>query len=151
LEPDTTDTRQITANERRVAGILLKGLPPAPEAFSGVPRREFLLVDPDDPVGLLYRFLEDPQLKGYGVTLENYINEDTFHTIDTFHTPLIVSAGGDGVTGLYEPWRTETGILGILAQPAGTNFPASTIPTQAVEDAMQDNVTNRNRRAGGQR
>lgn len=144
--------RQITDSERRVAGILLKGLPPAPGTISAVQQREFLLVDPDDPVGIVYQFLEDPTNVSMGINLHNYINEDTFHTIDTFHTPLIVSAGVDGITGLYEPWRTETGILGILAQPAGTNFTsASTIPTQAVEDAMRDNVTNRNRRAGGQR
>lgn len=149
---DATDTRVITGDERRVAGILLKGLPPAPGTIGSALQREYLLVDPDDPVGILYTFLENPQYVNLGVDLQDYINEDFFHTIDTFHTPLIVSAGVDGNLGLYEPWRNEVGILGILAQPDGTNFDSgSTVPTQTVEDAMLDNVTNRNRRAGGQR
>ena len=144
---DPTDTRVISDSERRVAGILLKGLPPAPDTFTGIQQREFLLVDPDDPIGLLYTLLED-------VNLQSDINEDTFHTIDTFHTPLIVSAGVDENLGLYEPWRVDTGIYGTLAQPDGTNFvPGSgtTVPTPTVEEAMLDNVTNRNRRAGGRR
>jgi len=145
---DDTDTRVVTANERRVAGILLKGLPPAPATFGGVQQREFLLMDPDDPIGLLYTLLEDPRHIDMG--LQDFINEDTFHTIDTYHTPLIVSAGVDATLGLYEPWRTEPGILGILAQPDGTNFQTgNSFPTQTVEEAMLDNITNRNRRAGG--
>lgn len=149
---DNTDTRVISDDERRVAGSLLKGLPPAPGTISGTLQRDFLLVDPDDPFGLIYSLLENPEYLAFGIDLGNIINEDSFHTIDTYHTPMIVSAGVDEDFGLYEPWRTQTGILGILAQPAGTDFnSAMYTPTQAVEDAMLDNVTNRNRRSGGQR
>ena len=45
--------------------------------------------DPDDPLGLV------PTL-----------DEATFHTANTFHTPLVVSAGPDGLLGLYEPSDT---------------------------------------------
>ena len=149
---DPTDTRQVTSDERRVASHLLKGLPPSPGTISGVTQREYLLVDPDDPIGLLYTFLENPRYSNMGVTLVDYINEDSFHTVDTYHTPLIVSAGVDGITGLYEPWRTDPGIYGTLAQPDGTNFVSgTTLPASEVEDAMLDNITNRNRRAGGRR
>ena len=149
---DATDTRVITADERRVAGILLKGLPPAPEIISGpqIKQREHLLVDPDDPIGLLYAFLENPCLINIGVDLSNHINEDTFHTIDTYHTPLIVSAGADEQLGLHEPWFTATGIFGTLAQPIGVVLPAVPVYPLTSEDVMLDNVSNRNRRAGGQ-
>lgn len=149
---DLTETREVTSDERRVASHLLKGLPPAPGTVSEVTQREYLLVDPDDPIGLLYTFLENPVYSNMGVNLVNYINEDSFHTVDTYHTPLIVSAGVDGITGLYEPWRTDTGIYGTLAQPDGTNFDSGIIlPAPEVEDAMLDNITNRRRRAGGRR
>ncbi len=149
---DSTDTRVITDDERRVAGTLLRGLPPAPGTVGGAQQREYLLVDPDDPVGLLYTFIENPQYINMGVDLQDYINEDTFHSIDTFHTPLIVSAGPDEILGLYEPTTVSTGVLGTLAQVDGTNFDSGTmVPTQAVEDSLLDNVTNRHRRAGGQR
>ncbi|MCH2201939.1 MAG: type II secretion system GspH family protein [Fuerstiella sp.] len=147
---DGTDGRVITADERRVAGVLLKGLPPAPGTISGTQQREHLLVDPDDPIGLLYTFLENPQYIAMGIDLQDYINEDTFHTIDTYHTPLIVSAGADENLGLYEPWFTDTGIFGTLAQPVGVVLPAVPVYPLAGEDAMLDNVTNRSRRAGGQ-
>ena len=149
---DATDIRVITADEREAAEILMSGLPPAPGAFPGGVQREYLLVDPDDPVGLIYTLLENPYYQDIGIDLSDIINETTLHSIDTWHAPLIVSAGVDGVLGLYEPWRADVGVLGTLAQIDGTNFSSGPfVPAPSVVDAMRDNVTNVNRRAGSQR
>lgn len=57
-----------------------------------------------------------------------------YHDVDTYHTPLVVSAGPDGVLGLYEP--NDVGNGGILGQPTGD------------VDALRDNLTNTNIQAG---
>jgi len=68
--------------------------------------------------------------------------ESNYHTVDTYHVPLIVSAGEDGATnpgnalGLYEPYDTTN--YGNLAQPIIDG-----------EVYLLDNVTNQNLRAGG--
>ncbi|MCA9011849.1 MAG: type II secretion system protein, partial [Planctomycetaceae bacterium] len=58
LTPDGNESdglREVTAIERTYASNLIRGLPAAPLAFAGLPaQRDMLLVDPDDPVGLLY-------------------------------------------------------------------------------------------------
>ena len=108
---------------------------------------------------------------GMGVNLQDYIDEDLFHTVDTYHTPLIVSAGADEQMGLHEPWHISedtngNGVLdlgedinsngqidrisGFLAQPIGVVLPAVPVYPLTGEEAMLDNVSNRNRRAGGQ-
>ena len=35
------------------------------------------------------------------------VHESRYSTFDTYHKPLVVSAGADGVLGLYEPFFTE--------------------------------------------
>ena len=35
------------------------------------------------------------------------INESSYHTLDTWHRPLVVSMGPDGFLGLYEPFANE--------------------------------------------
>lgn len=59
-----------------------------------------------------------------------------FHTLATYSTPLVVSAGPDGELGLFEPWRWQGGVFGHLANVESA---ASTI----------DNITNHNTRSGG--
>jgi hypothetical protein len=65
---------------------------------------------------------------------------------------LIVSAGPDELLGLREPTETNqtAGIFGNLAQYADTTVTAP-LPSNAVVDQLFDNITNRNRRAGGRR
>lgn len=160
--PDGIDAdgngREITPQERFYAGLLVKGLPPSPAAIGSATQRDMMLVDPDDPVGILYTFIEDETYKAMGIDLTLQYNETLFHTPDTYHTPLIVSAGADELLGLREPNNTNAslGIFGNLAQYAGTtapgfsgpSFPASGGP---VFEALLDNITNRNRRAGARR
>ncbi len=102
--------------------------------------------------------------------------EPYYPTLDTFSTPLILSVGPDGVAagdapesadgldetglGLFEPyWGIDTngdGIadseIGILAQPRGLTISGGqyVIPSDMFS-ALSDNLTNRNRRAGGRR
>ncbi len=158
---DPTETRSISANERLYASLLIRGLPPAPVPLPGpsggmTTQRDLLFVDPDDPVGLLYSFIEDPQYKGMGIDLTREFNEEKYHTPDTYHVPLIVSAGPDGYLGLREPTESNAsqGIFGNLAQYAGTfapNFSTGPTPSAEVTDQLMDNITSRNRRAGGKR
>lgn len=63
------------------------------------------------------------------------INEASFHTPNTYHVPLIVSAGPDYELGLYEP--TDTTNYGHLAQPV----PAAV--ANPGESELVDNITNR--------
>lgn len=157
LFPDGSEAdglREITSQERLFAGLLIRGLPASPTALpvGAGAQRDMLLVDPDDPVGLLYSFIEDPTYRALGIDLTQEYNEAKYHTPDTYHVPLIVSAGADGKLGLREPTETDptAGIFGNLAQFDGTTTSAPT-PSSRVTDQLLDNITNRNRRSGARR
>jgi len=151
--PDTTiGQRVISGDERAVANILLKGLPPAPTLLpNGVLPRDLLLTDPDDAIGTLYSELE--RLNGLNgrPLLAAEFNEAKYHTPDTFHAPVIMSAGVDQKLGLYEP--TDTANLGNLAA-YNSNLDGNATPGQpsdfaALIDVISDNLTSRNKLAGG--
>jgi type II secretory pathway pseudopilin PulG len=147
---------------RPIAGLLISGLAPAP-AF---PSKQWdpLSEDPDDPYGLITT--EMKRLVASGVLATSSYNETLYPTLDTYHTPLVVSLGADGDLGLYEPYEgTASGAsgagvldtnLGILAQPIhGSGGPYDIVdnvtrtPTgNYVTSTLADNLTNRNRRAG---
>ncbi|MEQ9409710.1 MAG: type II secretion system protein [Fuerstiella sp.] len=153
--PDNNESdglREILSSEREYAGLLVKGLPPSPSMIGSATQRDMMLVDPDDPVGILYTFIEDPKYKNMGIDLTEEYNEAKYHTPDTYHVPLIVSAGPDERLGLREPNNTDApaGVFGNLAQYAGTTVSAP-LPTNEVVDTLFDNITNRNRRAGARR
>ncbi len=166
VEPDplthgeSRGMRTILPSERQYAELTFKGLPPQPipildAAGNWVTQRDMLLVDPDDPVGILYTFIEDPKYVNMGIDLTREFNEAKYHTPDTYHAPLIISAGGDERLGLREPndFDENAGIFGNLAQYAGTFAPANgdAMPSDQVFDALTDNISNRNRRMGGRR
>lgn len=158
LTPDGNESdglREITPTERQYASLLIRGLPQVPTSIGLLtPQRDMLLVDPDDPVGLLYSFIEDPNYINLGIDLTAEINEAKYHTLDTYHVPLIVSAGPDEKLGLREPndFDAASGIYGNLAQYEGTTAVSGfQQPTAAVVDKLVDNLTNRNRRVGGKR
>ena len=146
--------RRVTLWERELAEVVMKGLPPAPTPLGSSTPRDLLLTDPDDPVGFLYTFLEDPALKAMGVRIFDEFNEENYHTPDTYHAPLIISAGPDEMLGLREPNDISggDGIFGNLAQYAGTTVDnPDPNAVSGVVDSLFDNVSNRNRRAGGRR
>ncbi len=153
---DPTDTRVVAGLERQIANTQFQGLAPPPITMpNGVTPRDMLLIDPDDPVGVLYSELE--RLNGLN-GMPNFkaeFNELKYHTPETYHTPLIVSAGPDEEFGIQQPGHfaePSTGVyeLGNLAQLEGTTT-ASPAPSAAVLDKLFDNISNRNRRAGAKR
>jgi len=139
---DATDVRAIPMIDRDRAGLLFRGLSPPPLPLpNGVLPRDLLLTDPDDPVGRLYSELERLDGTNGKPLFAAEFNEAKYHTPETFHAPLVVSAGADGELGLLEPNDTDAaaGRFGNLAQFDGN------------DDALTDNITNRNRRVGGRR
>jgi hypothetical protein len=102
----------------------------------------------------------------------NSVSESRYHTLDTYHRPLVVSAGADGAMGLYEPNHYEdanlNGILdagedangngfldiGFLGQPVNEDGSTGDLNGNGLVDtfaspfASFDDLTNHNRRAG---
>ena len=101
------------------------------------------------------------------------VSETNYHTLDTYHRPLVVSVGADGILGLYEPFANEdlnfNGVLdggedvngntyldiGFLAQPINEDAATGDINGNGALDTFSnptaafDDITNHNRRAGG--
>jgi hypothetical protein len=126
--------------------------PPPIVMPNGAVPRDLLLIDPDDPVGRLYSELERLDGTNGKPLFATEYNEANYHTPETFHAPLIVSAGPDESLGLREPSETDlsNGIFGNLAQLAGTTV-QNPQPSSRTIDALTDNISNLNRRAGGRR
>ncbi len=119
-----------TAIIRPLAGLLIKGLPAAPTASGDVDQ---LSLDPDDQVGVYLATVNNSNL-------DPALYESHYHTPDTYHIPLIVSAGPDKATGLNEPYN----------DPATTSDDAFqlALPTAAsmldfLNSELNDNLTNR--------
>lgn len=153
---DVTDRRLIAGLERETANLLFRGLSPPPVALpNGVTPRDLLLTDPDDPVGRLYSEMERLNGANGSPLLATEFNEANYHTPETYHTPLVVSAGPDGDLGLLEPVVTDpsTNTFGNLASIPDMNNDTLFDATDhlLVRDQLVDNITNRNRRAGGRR
>jgi len=150
---DNTDTRVIAGAERQITELVMRGLsaPPVGVPNGAVPR-DVLLIDPDDPVGRLYSELERLDGTNGKPLFAAEFNEANYHTPETFHAPLIISAGPDEELGLREPGETNIaqGIFGNLAQLAETTV-QNPQPSSATTDALLDNISNLNRRAGARR
>ena len=130
--------------ERQIARTQLRGVPDKPYLAN---ERDLALVDPDDPVGVLSTFVfnysNEPIDGGIAdLEVDNEIKPDNYHTLETFHAPLIVSAGIDERLGLGEPYEVNTAAPGHLGYWEDTD---------ASKDAMYDNLTNRSGGAGGAR
>ncbi|MCA9014719.1 MAG: type II secretion system protein [Planctomycetaceae bacterium] len=124
--------------DRTTASIFFSGLPAIPSVSTEI---DPLQIDPDDPLGriehensirtndqLLSPLFDDGTAPSYSYPL--------YGTMNTFWMPLIVSAGEDGVLGLYEPNdETNYGVLGN--------------PVPGADAGTYDNITNHNQRAGG--
>lgn len=129
------------ALDRVTANLLINGLPAVPPGGTSDP----LNADSDDPLGLTstYSYTDS------GGVVHTFEND--YHTVNTYHTPLIVSAGEDGLLGLFEPSNVLVG-----ASPGyvnGVNATSSTLGYLALPDgtpeALNDNISNLNRRVGG--
>jgi prepilin-type N-terminal cleavage/methylation domain-containing protein len=123
--------------DRGTASAFFNGLPPA--SAGGFKEVDPLNVDADDPQGRIQH--ENARSDNLLTPLFNSSADSQYFTgqygvMNTFWLPLIVSAGQDGVLGLYEPYDEAN--FGVLAQPI--------LPTG---DGIFDNITNHNQRAGG--
>lgn len=97
--------------------------------IGNIPSAQILRNDPQDPLGTN--------------TAPADAFEQNFHTKQTWHAPLVVSAGPDGEFGLLSP--TEDGAnYGHLAQPEPDND-----PNKPTVEYLQDNVSNLLLRVGG--
>ncbi len=93
-----------------------------------------LNADPDDAVGVMVNLIN---LSNAGFDVELM-----YHTPNTYSLPLIVSAGPDGVLGLYEP--SDRTNYGHLAQPNDDGKPEDGNGNILLGDsALNDNITNR--------
>jgi hypothetical protein len=113
--PNSDDTL-VPKSVRAFAGLYIDGLPRSPILIetapgSGIWRTvagdfDQLNEDGDDPFGLL--LYNATQLADLGIAdVLNGLNESRFHTLNTYHKPLVVSAGADGLLGLLEPFENE--------------------------------------------
>ena len=121
--------------DRANASVFFDGLPSASAA--GFNEADPLNVDADDPQGRIQH--EDNRSGNLLTPLFNAsasYSAGEYATMNTYWVPLIVSAGEDGILGLYEP--SDEINNGVLAQPI--------LP---VVDGIFDNITNHNQRAGG--
>ena len=154
-----SDDHTITAVDRNVASLLMSGLPAPPRA--GSRQHDMLNQDPGDELGLIAQEARRLFESRAQINLLSIFNEANYHTIDTYHAPLIVSAGADNRLGLFEPFPTEdlngNGTLdaagGLFEDLNGngsidTTYGHLAMPTGVVDD-LTDNITNRNQRAGG--
>lgn len=152
-QSDSTDTRAIAKAERDITQLIFRGLAAPPVIMpNGATPRDVLLIDPDDPVGRLYSELERLDGTNGKPLFATEFNEANYHTPDTFHAPLIISAGPDEELGLREPIDTNggQGVFGNLAQLADTTV-QSPQPSSNTLEALLDNISNLNRRAGARR
>lgn len=109
--PGSEDT-QISAELRFFAGLYIEGLP-RPPLLTGSPPRPILgdfdqlNVDGDDPIGVLLDETIRLSNLPFPILVRDAVHESRYNTFDTYHKPLVVSAGPDGNLGLYEPFYTE--------------------------------------------
>lgn len=149
----TTDDTLVAKTTRQFAALYFLGLPRSPVTPPIPGDYDLLNEDPDDAYGVL--IAEVKRLQALGIPMLSAVNESRYHSFDTFHKPLIVSAGPDGVLGLLEPNVTEDANLnGSLDSGEDTN--GNTFldigylaqPVSIPNENAFDDITNRNRRAG---
>lgn len=117
------------ATDRATAGLLIGSLPAATTP-------DPLNADSGDPLGATANYVDSTAVN----PLTGNTFETDYHTPNTYSTPLIVSAGEDGILGLYEPTNTAAGTEGYLGRANAT---------LVGQGALNDNITNLNRSAGG--
>lgn len=147
----TSNPTLLTQVDRTYANLVWSGLPAPPVANGDLDQ---LSRDPDDPTGQLMRYARNSSSSNV-VTVMTTI-QNRFHTPDTYHAFLIMSAGPDGVLGLGEPSDPV-----IAAPGAGVGSLVCTSPSldqlgqgrlaavstfaSVVDHPLNDNISNRKR------
>lgn len=176
LAAANSDDTFIEPEARAFASFMMSGLPRPPQIQG---QYDLLNEDPDDPYGLVLAEMKrlssttPPMLD----PTQFFVFESLYHSFDTYHKPLVISAGPDGLLGIREPFVTEdlnfNGAFdtgedlngdgsfndGVVAPFLGwhravpidpdSSDPLTFSELTSIEVAF-DNMTNRNRRAGGQ-
>jgi prepilin-type N-terminal cleavage/methylation domain-containing protein len=108
--------------------------------IGNVPAFQVLRNDPQDP-------LLEINLPPYDNSMSSIeLFEQNFHTKLTWHSPLVLSAGEDGIFGLLSPAK-DAANFGHLAQP---DIDPINDPTfQILQESIQDNISNLLLRVGG--
>lgn len=126
----------IGSNSLSAVQLLISDVPTEGANASQNTGRFFLTRDPGDPTGILDQRVLDANR---GIGPSNF--ESQFHTPNTFHTFLLISAGSDGQLGLIEP---HNGLSGRLGRPTDEAL------SSAGSSVLNDNITNRNFQPGRQ-
>jgi type II secretory pathway pseudopilin PulG len=115
---------------------------------SGEDLNNNMQLDYIDGMGNRIQYFDQPFSLG-GPNPAQPLKETYYHALETYHIPLIVSAGPDGHTGLYEPDGSDPHNPGVppttadfprrLAQPLATSVNDPEI------DELSDNITNQRR------
>ena len=142
----------LTSIDRSYVSVIWSGLPPAPTVAGELDQ---LARDPDDPTGQLRRYLKNSAGSNQEMVMTTFQNR--FHTPDTYHAFLIMSAGPDGKLGIGEPWSPVPDVAAagtpalISSTPSldtllGQGRLAALTQYGAIEDhPLNDNLTNRKR------
>jgi prepilin-type N-terminal cleavage/methylation domain-containing protein len=120
----------VSKDTRFMASLYFKGIPRPPILVGTPPSpvagdEDQLNVDPDDQYGIV---LEQARqyFVNFGIPMLDQISESRYHTLDTWHRPLVVSMGSDGILGLYEPFVNEdanlNGLLETVEDVNGNGF-----------------------------
>ncbi|MDD9922905.1 MAG: hypothetical protein OXQ92_11600, partial [Boseongicola sp.] len=156
LSTPGTDDLDVSADQRTYAGLYFSGLPRKPVIIG---QYDLLNEEPEDPYGLI--LAEVKRLGANGINATDVLSEVLYHTIDTYHKPLVVSGGPDETLGLLEPTHNEdanfNGVLDSGEDANGNGYldigglgqvPIDSTGAFTELDAALDDLTNRNRRAG---
>lgn len=84
-----------------------------------------------------------------GAMAGRFLNYGAFHTPETYTVPLVISAGPDGVTGLYEPSEGLSASPTMILNPAVSPWGYLAAPNPGLTNNTFDNVSNFNIRSGG--
>jgi hypothetical protein len=96
---------------------------------------------PEDRIAPFRKMATDDPTSEIARVVPNF--EAAFHTPNTYHVPLLVSAGEDGQLGLYEP--NDVTNFGYLAQPEPSQFSGSSLSNNST---LFDNLTNQQAASG---
>lgn len=121
------------------AQLLIFGIPTSLKVPPNINNPGSFAQDPDDPLNVLVPGNGWSQSAAAITTFETGTSSPfPFHTPFTWHTPLVVSAGPDGLFGIRD--SAEAGHLGRLCEP---------FTTGTEQTFLFDNITNLNIKSGG--
>ncbi|WLD10542.1 type II secretion system protein [Planctellipticum variicoloris] len=123
------------APDQTVTQLLVGGVPASPTASGDTSP---LTLDPDDQLSAFGRMQLSRNNDPAQIAADF---ERAFHTLQSYHCPLVISAGRDGKLGLLEPYD-RSGTYGYLGQPEA-NVPGTPAYVLML-DRVSDNITTRN-------